>query len=158
MLGRVFGTNEDRAPGGNPVVVLSHAYWQRQFRGDPQALGKIIRIGNTSFTIIGVAPREFTGTSLNPQVPDLWAPVSMQQQLVPGQDWLHKPTDFEFQFLARLDPGVGFKQAQAKTDALIRQFAATYVSRDHTLFYSSSNARPSSAIPAILVFALAWVP
>ncbi len=133
MLGRVFGTNEDRAPGGNPVVVLSHAYWQRQFRGDPQALGKIIRIGNTSFTIIGVAPREFTGTSLNPQVPDLWAPVSMQQQLVPGQDWLHKPTDFEFQFLARLDPGVGFKQAQAKTDALIRQFAATYVSRDHTL-------------------------
>ncbi|MGC1423526.1 MAG: ABC transporter permease [Terracidiphilus sp.] len=133
MLGRVFGPNEDRAPGGNTVVVLSHSYWLRQFRGDPQALGKVIRIGNTSFTVIGVAPREFTGTSLNPQVPDLWAPASMQQQLVPGQDWLHRPTDFEFQVLGRLDPGVGLKQAQAETDALIRQFATTYVTRDHTL-------------------------
>jgi macrolide transport system ATP-binding/permease protein len=132
-LGRVFGPNEDHAPGGNPVVVLSHAYWQRQFHGDSQALGRILRIGNTSFTIIGVAPREFTGTSLNPQVPDIWALASMQQQLVPSQDWLHKPTDFEFQVLARLDPGVGFKQAQAETDALIRQFATTYVTRDHTL-------------------------
>jgi predicted permease len=164
MLGRVFGANEDRAPGGSPVVVLSHAYWQRQFRGDPQALGRIVRIGNTSFTIIGVAPREFTGTSLNPQVPDLWAPVSMQQQLVPGQDWLHKPTDFEFQVLARLDPGVGFKQAQAETDALIRQFATTYVTRDHTLsvllertafFGNTDDPRFRAGVGAVMIlFAL----
>ena len=77
--------------------------------------------------------REFTGTSLNPQVPDLWAPTSMQQQLVPGQDWLHKPTDFYFQVLGRLDPGITLKHAQAEMDALVRQFAATYVTKDHTL-------------------------
>jgi macrolide transport system ATP-binding/permease protein len=163
-LGRVFGANEDRAPGGNPVVVLSHAYWQRQFRGDPQALGRIIRIGNTSFTILGVAPREFTGTSLNPQVPDLWAPASMQQQLIPGQDWLHKPTDFEFQVLARLDSGVGFKQAQAETDALVRQFATTYVTRDHTLsvllertafFGNTDDPRFRAGVGAVMIlFAL----
>lgn len=164
MLGRVFGPNEDRAPGANPVVVLSHAYWQRQFRHDPLVLGRLIKIGNTTFTIIGVAPREFTGTSLNPQVPDLWTPVSMQQQLVPGQDWMHKPTDFEFQILARLDPGVGFKQAQAETDALVRQFATTYVTRDHTLsvllertayFGNTDDPRFRAGVGAVMVlFAL----
>src|SRR5205085_10556219 len=120
MLGRVFCPNEDRAPGGNPVVVISHAYWQRRYRGDPHVVGRVIRLNNTAFTITGIAPRAFTGTSLNPQVPDLWAPASMQQQMVPGQDWLHKPTDFEFQVLARLDPGIAMKQAEAETDALVR--------------------------------------
>jgi predicted permease len=132
-LGRLFGPDDDRGPGANPVVVLSHAYWQRRYRGDSRVLGSVVRIGNTAFTIIGVTPREFTGTSLNPQVPDLWAPTSMQQQLVPGQDWLHKPTDFYFQVLGRLDPGITLKHAQAEMDALVRQFATTYVSKDHTL-------------------------
>lgn len=132
-IGRVFGTEEDGAPGGNPVVVLSHAYWERQYHGDPHAVGSVVRIGNNAFTIVGVTPREFTGTSLNPQVPDVWVPTSMQRQLVPGQDWLHKATDFEFQVLARLDAGIALKQAQAETDALVRQFSSTYITRDHTL-------------------------
>ena len=103
MLGRLFGPEENGGPGGNPVVVLSHPFWLRRYHGDMQVLGKALKLGSTSFTVIGVAPPEFTGTDLNPQVPDLWAPVSMQQQLVPGQDWLHKPTDFDFQVLARLE-------------------------------------------------------
>jgi hypothetical protein len=57
----------------------------------------------------------------------------MQEQLVPGQDWLHKPTDFEFQILARLNAGAALKQAEAEADALVRQFAATYTWHDHTL-------------------------
>src|SRR5581483_9761030 len=157
-LGRVFGSDEDRV--GNPVVVLSYAYWQRQFRGDPQVLGSIVRIRNTSFTIIGVTPQEFTGTSLNPQVPDLWAPVSMQGQLVPGQDWLHKPTDFELQILAHLDPGIGLKQAQAQTDSLVRQFTTTYVTKDRTLavalertafFGNTNDPRFRAGVGAVMV-------
>ena len=53
-------------PGENPVVVLSHAYWERRYNGDPHVLGSMLKLGNTSFTVIGVAPPEFTGTSLNP--------------------------------------------------------------------------------------------
>jgi len=164
MLGRFFGPDEDRAPGGNPVVVLSHAYWQRRYRGDPHVLGRVIRLNNAAFTITGIAPREFTGTSLNPQVPDLWALVSMQKQLIPGQDWLHKPTDFEFQVLARLDPGIAMKQAEAETDALVRQFAATYVWKDRTLsvalqptafFGNTDDPRFRAGIGAVMViFAL----
>ncbi len=164
MLGRVFGPDEDRAPGGNPVVVLSHAYWQRRYRGDPHVLGSVIRLNDTAFTITGIAPPQFTGTSLNPQVPDLWAPVSMQQQLVPGQDWLHKPTDFEFQVLARLNPGIAVKQAEAETDALVRQFAATYLWRDRThsvalqptaFFGNTDDPRFRAGVGAVMViFAL----
>jgi predicted permease len=164
MLGRVFSPDEDRVPGGNPVVVLSHAYWQRRYRGDPRVLGNIVKIGNTAFTVVGVTPREFTGTSLNPQVPDLWAPLSMQAQLVSGQDWLHKSTDFEFQILSRLDPDIPVRRAQAQTDALVRQFASSYVTRDRTLavalertafFGNTSDIRFRAGVGAVMViFAL----
>src|SRR5271168_26860 len=90
-LGRTFGPDEDRAPGGDPVVVLSYSFWQRGFHGDPQTVGSVMRINGTAYSIIGVAPEEFTGTALLPQVPDFWAPVSMQSQLIPGPDWLHQP-------------------------------------------------------------------
>ena len=164
MLGCVFGAEENGGPGGNPVIVLSYPYWQRRFHGDMHVLGRVLKLGSTSFTVIGVAPPDFTGTSLNPQVPDLWAPVSMQEELVPGQDWLHKPTDFEFQVLARLDPGVAMKQAEAETDALVRQFAATYTWRDHTLavamertafFGNTNDPRFRAGVGAVMViFAL----
>jgi macrolide transport system ATP-binding/permease protein len=164
MLGRVFRPEENGGPGGNPVIVLSYPYWQRRFHGDMHVLGSVLKLGSTSFTVIGVAPPDFTGTSLNPEVPDLWAPVSMQEELVPGQDWLHKPTDFEFQVLARLDPGVAMKQAEAETDALVRQFAATYTWRDHTLavamertafFGNTNDPRFRAGVGAVMViFAL----
>ena len=163
-LGRVFGPDEDRVAGGNPVVVLSHAYWQRQYRGDAHVVGRLLRIRNTSFTIVGVTPPHFTGTSLNPEVPDLWAPVSMQPQLVPGQDWLHKPTDFEFQILARLNPGIVPAQAAAQTDSLVRQFATTYITKDRTLsvalertafFGNTNDVRFRGGVGAVMVmFAL----
>jgi macrolide transport system ATP-binding/permease protein len=164
MLGRVFGPEENGGPGGNPVIVLSYPYWQRRYHGDMHVLGRVLKLGSTSFTVIGVAPPDFTGTSLNPQVPDLWAPVSMQEELVPRQDWLHKPTDFEFQVLARLDPGIAMKQAEAETDALVRQFAATYTWRDHTLavgmertafFGNTDDPRFRAGVGAVMViFAL----
>jgi predicted permease len=131
-IGRTFGPEEDRAPGANPVIVLSYAFWQRGFQGDPQILGRTIRVNGTVFTIVGVAPKEFTGTSVIPQVPDFWAPIAMQAQFVPGQNWLNKPADFRFQVLARLKSTIALKAAQAEADALIRQFSTTYTPRDRT--------------------------
>ncbi|KAA6459080.1 FtsX-like permease family protein [Acidobacteria bacterium AB60] len=162
--GRVFAPGEDQIPGGNPVLVLSHAFWQRRYRADPQVLGSIVRIGTTPFTVIGIAPPEFTGTSINPQVPDFWVPLSMQAQLVPGQDWLHKPDDFQFQFLSRLRPDLSVKQAEAQTDSLVRRFASTYLSHDRTLsvvlertsfFGNTNDPRFRAGVGAVMVlFAL----
>jgi len=132
-LGRVFGPEEDQAPGAHPVVVLSHAFWQRRFHSDPLAIGRTFEINGAAFAIIGVTPAGFTGTSLNPEVPDFWAPIAMQQQLLPRQHWRNTPTDFALQILARLQPGVAVRQVQAETDTLVRQFATTYTIRDRTV-------------------------
>jgi len=131
-IGRTFGQEEDRAPGANPVMVLSYAFWQRGFQGDTQIVGRTIKVNGTAFTIVGVAPQEFTGTSVIPQVPDFWAPIAMQAQLVPGQNWLNQPTDFRFQVLARLKPTIALNEAQAETDALIHQFSTTFTPRNRT--------------------------
>ena len=132
-IGRIFGPEEERAEGANPVIVLSHAFWQREFNGDPNAIGKILKINGTSFTIIGVTPREFTGTSVIPQIPDFWAPIGMQPQLVPGRNWLTHPEDYRLQVLARLKPTVEWNAAQAEVTGLVQQFSPAYVPRNPTI-------------------------
>jgi macrolide transport system ATP-binding/permease protein len=160
-LGRTFGADEDRAP----VVVLSYSFWQRAFHADPQTARSVIRINGTAYSIIGVAPEEFTGTALLPQVPDFWVPASMQPQLVPGQDWLHQPADYRFQVLGRLRPEIGLKRAQAETAALIRQFSATYITREptrtvtlqHTAFFGNTEDPRFEAGVAALMLIVAMV-
>ncbi len=132
-IGRTFGPNEDGPSGANPVIVLSYAFWQRGFQGDRQIVGHIVRINGTAFTVVGVVPQQFTGTALLPVVPDFWAPISMQTQLVPGQNWRNQPADYRFQILARLRPAAGLNEAQGETDTLIHQFSTTYNPRDPTL-------------------------
>src|SRR5207244_461264 len=63
-----------------PVVVLSHGLWQPPFGADPQVLGRTVMINRHAFTVIGIAPREFTGTSRG-QLPDLYVPITMYGQL-----------------------------------------------------------------------------
>ncbi|MEO8635731.1 MAG: ABC transporter permease [Gemmatimonadales bacterium] len=61
VLGRVFTTQEDTVPAGTRVAVLGYAYWQTAFGGRTDVLGQPLHIGTWDFTIIGVAPRGFSG-------------------------------------------------------------------------------------------------
>jgi macrolide transport system ATP-binding/permease protein len=145
--GRTFGSDESRVPGANPVIVLSYAFWQRRFHGDGRILGSVIKLNGTPYTVIGIAPQEFTGTALVPQVPDFWALASMQAQLVPGQDWLGNAADYRFQILGRVRSDVGLKEAEAETAGLMRQFSSTYftheptrtVTLQHTAFFGNTD-------------------
>jgi MacB-like periplasmic core domain len=65
VLGRTFTPEESDVPGKGPVVVLSHHYWQRRFAGDPNVVGRTLRVNNILLTIIGVMERDFVGLSLN---------------------------------------------------------------------------------------------
>src|SRR5262245_58665665 len=56
ILGRAFTDADDQIPGGHPVAVASHAWWERRLGADPAAVGKTIAIGSTVYTIIGVTP------------------------------------------------------------------------------------------------------
>ena len=127
LRGRGFLAEEDRTPGANPVVVVSYRFWKHRFEGDPRVLGRTIRLTGTAFTIVGITPENFTGTSIDtPAIPDFWAPLSMQAQLVPGQDWLNQPDQQNFQIFARLRPSTALKTAQAQADLLVHQLDATH--------------------------------
>ena len=131
-IGRTFLPEEDRAPGANPVMVISHSYWERRFHSDPAIVGRIVNLNGAALTIVGVAAQEFTGTDVIPRIPDFWAPVTMQQQIAPGRDLLGDPSVMQLQILARLKPGKSRSRAEAETAVLIRQFADTYKVVDRT--------------------------
>ena len=62
-LGRFFTAQEDTVPVGALVAVLGYGYWQTNYGGQADVLGQPIRVGTTTYTIIGVAPRNFIGIS-----------------------------------------------------------------------------------------------
>src|SRR5215207_8312124 len=64
VVGRFFGADEDRVPQGENVVVLDEGYWKRSFAGDRGVIGRPIVMGGVTYTIVGVAPRGFTGVEL----------------------------------------------------------------------------------------------
>ncbi len=132
QLGRTFFPEEDRTPGGSPVIVLSYAFWQHRFHGDPAVLGRTMQINGTAFTVIGVAAREFTSTAVNDPFSQFWIPLSMQAQVAPPRHWADDPTVRQLQILARLKPGVSLGRAEAETTVLFRQFGRTYQEQDRT--------------------------
>ncbi len=75
-LGRLLAPADDRAPGASPYAVLSWDYWNHRFGRDPRVLGRSLHLGNQTFEIIGVGPRDFTGTEKG-TVTDIFLPLSM---------------------------------------------------------------------------------
>src|ERR1041385_3588216 len=78
-LGRVLTQADDQTPGGHPVAVVSYAWWQRRLGADRSAVGKTVTIDNIPYTIVGVAPKEFFGTTVG-TAPDLWVPLAMEKR------------------------------------------------------------------------------
>jgi predicted permease len=126
MGGRTFTADDDVVPGGHPVVVASHAWWQRRFGGDASAVGKTITIGDTSYTIIGVAPREFFGTTVG-ESPDIWVPLSMEEQLPAHFKGLNNKMFQSLYLVGRLKDNVSAEQAGAETNLLFKQILQEYV-------------------------------
>ena len=124
VLGRTFLPQEDQIPGAQPVMVLSHLFWQRQFGSDPGLVGKTLTLYGHAFTVIGVAAPEFVGTL--PVVPDAWIPSMMQGQVMPGTDLLHNRNSYFMDAIGRLKPGVTLAQAQVAMGVIARQLAEVH--------------------------------
>lgn len=73
-LGRFFAADERRIETPVPIVVISDAFWRRAFNGDRGVLGRKVSIDHKPFTIVGVAPPDFTGVGLD--AVDIWTPAS----------------------------------------------------------------------------------
>lgn len=110
-LGRGFRPDEDKVPGRDAVVVLSHDLWISQFGADRSVIGRKVRLNGTEFTIIGVAPEHFTGVDQYFR-PALFVPIAMSAR-VGQQDALEKRDNRWLTVKGRLKPGVTVAQAQA---------------------------------------------
>jgi putative ABC transport system permease protein len=110
VVGRLFAASEEQAA----VAVLSHGFWQRRFGGQPDAVGRTLRLDSVPYTIIGVLPPWF-------QFPergvDAWVPLQPSaEERASGAFWLRT--------VARLKPGVSLTQAQQEMDALAARLGA----------------------------------
>jgi predicted permease len=111
-IGRVFSQEDDRVPGAQPVVLLSHSYWTRHFGSDPSVLNKVLLINNVEMTVVGVSQNGFTGVQPG-KTPDLFVPMMMTQQMTQYGETLDKWNDYWMTLLARRKPGISEKQAEA---------------------------------------------
>jgi predicted permease len=123
-LGRLFTAEDDRKPGAHPVVVLSHAYWQRRFAGDTSIVGRQLTINNMPMTVIGVAPEGFIGSFLG-LAASAWVPMAMQKEMMGGER-LNARGNGWMQAIARLKPGVSREQAQAEAASVMTQLEGEY--------------------------------
>lgn len=118
VAGRDFLPEEDQPGHDNNVVLLRNLFWKSHFNGDPQVVGKTVRLNNKSFQVVGVLP--------------------------PGEPWLdaadvfiplvHRPDadrgSFEFQVIGRLANGVSLPTAQADLQTIARSLAEQYPKDD----------------------------
>ncbi len=107
LLGRLFTADDDRL-GAAPVVLLSHDLWTQQFGSDPATLGKVVKLSDTHYTVIGVMPAGF-----NHEVgSQFWLPV------VPVLDPSTRPSIRSLTVIGRLAPGQTLEQLRAELATL----------------------------------------
>jgi predicted permease len=120
MRGRVFAADDDDIHGGGragPVAVISHGFWKRHFAGDPDIVGKTIRLNRRLFTIIGVTPPWFTGLDVDTPY-DVAIPIGCEPMLHTDRSALADRDWWWLRILGRLLPGQTAQQAEAKMKAL----------------------------------------
>jgi predicted permease len=136
LLGRTFLPEEDQTPGSHPVVVLGHQFWQRQFAGDPAALGETVKLNGTRYTVVGVLPPSFTG-AFPGFSPELWVPTMMVGEVdpmgiqdvqgePPGDNRLDQRGRRWMFVKGRLEPGVTLDQARAEMVTIARRLENEY--------------------------------
>ncbi|MFZ0736443.1 MAG: ABC transporter permease [Candidatus Acidiferrales bacterium] len=163
-MGRFFSPEEDTTPGANPVAVIGYSAWQGRFGGVSGILGRTIKLNNTAFTIIGVAPQGFKGVNAI-FGPDLWVPSMMAEQVLPVQQHnaLSDRAVLTFTGAGRLRSGVSLSQAQADLKtiavALEKEYPDTNQGQTVTLrplteAVLAANQRQSLLFGSVLLMAI----
>ncbi len=127
-VGRFFLPEEDATPETHPVVVLSHGFWQRHFAADAAVLGSTIRLNGHHYTIVGVAPEEFTGTFPVFQM-ELWVPLMMFGQAGIGDnssEMLTRRGSRSLFIKGRMRPGVTLEEVEAQIETISARLEQEY--------------------------------
>ncbi|HEX8686443.1 MAG TPA: ABC transporter permease, partial [Pyrinomonadaceae bacterium] len=105
LLGRLL-TREDERPGGSPAVVISHGLWRRRYGGDPQVVGRTIRLDGREREVVGVTPADFSFEFVTGAA-DFWMPID------PTASAFQQRGAIFLEAIGRLKPGVSVGEAGA---------------------------------------------
>jgi predicted permease len=119
LRGRLLHPADDVKGGGHPVAVLAYSYWQAQFAGDSNVVGKQFKINGLDYTIVGVTPQSFIGTEVL-FTPQVFIPVTMTGA------WIDDRGSLQGFVIGRLKPGVTMQGAQAPIDSIAQGLAREY--------------------------------
>jgi predicted permease len=168
--GRSFTPEEERPASAIPVVIVSYAYWKKN-GADPQLLGKGVRINNRIYTVVGIAPEGFTGTTAMIS-PELYLPLGVYEMAINDFEGVGRAlaarSSHDLILVGRLKAGVSQKSADALLATAASQLAKAYPEddRDQTFLVQPlprmgiSTAPESDSqlmIPAILLLAVSGV-
>lgn len=145
LRGTTFESIGARELAASPAVLISENYWQRRFASDPAVLGKTIRLNGARFTIIGVTPHDFVGTSMD--APDFWLPLSLELLVHPDANPLHDREDLHLRLFGRLAPGVSMLQAQAETNLVASRLRVLHDPNSEWSRPATALITPGSPLP-----------
>jgi predicted permease len=164
-LGRVF-VEADDSLSAPPVAVISHAYWQKRFAGQPAAINRVVSINGQMATIVGVTPQDFPGIQrLGAEAPDVTVPLAFDAVFNPPQPLpdakvaiprMTQPTYWWLQLVGRLTAGASLEQASANFTTVFQrtakagmaEYASSLTAEEKHL---ASNRQRGDAVPELLV-------
>ena len=117
--GRLLSPSDDQTIGAHPVAVLGYSYWETKLASDPSVIGQPIIINGVPFTIVGVAPQGFEGTTLGTR-PKIYVPITMRAVLSPGFKGYERRNNYWIYAFARLKPGVSIADAKRGMNAIYK--------------------------------------
>jgi len=124
-MGRFIRPDEADVAGAEPVVVLSHDYWQTHFAGDAAAIGRTLQINESRLTVVGVAPEGFQGTIMGLQF-DLWVPATLAPVLFAGSTELESRAQRGYAVIGRIRESATEAEATSQLISAMRELANTF--------------------------------
>ena len=137
VLGRGI-TEEENQPAQDRVVILSHGLWQRRYAGDPNIIGKTIRLENLPYTVVGVMSPEFQYPTRDVQI---WTPLTID----PEDSKFKARTGYNHLTVARLKPGVALEQAQTEVNVIATRLAQRYPEVNKDVRFNVTSLRQDMA-------------
>jgi putative ABC transport system permease protein len=138
-IGRLLTPADDHPGCDAAAAVVSFGFWQRQFGGDPAAVGRTVAVAGRSLQVIGVAPRNFFGVEVG-RAFDIAVPICAQPSLGGEQGWLTDGTTWWLTVMGRMAPGRSLEEVNRQlasvspglfeaslTSDYPRQFVADYL-------------------------------
>ena len=125
LRGRLLHSSDDITRNGHPIAVITDAFWKRRFGGDPSAVGSRVKLNGLDYTIVGIAPPQFSGTEVI-YTPEIFVPMAMEPQIEPGNNDLDVRDNLNYFVVGRLKQGVTMPQVEAVFDSIANDLAREY--------------------------------